>query len=194
MATNSDMFDERLESCTLQNTADFSLVGKQTVGRVLDVYDGDTLTIAMPMLGAIYQMSCRLEGIDTCEMKSHTDYCKNMAYRARNRLLQLCASIATGSAEDVVPFDNRWKRKQVQQFLQATPYYVRVLCGEFDKYGRLLVSIGNFARESNTAMYRNFAHQLISERLAYVYTGNTKLTEEQIQQRLTSSDFLPTGL
>lgn len=173
--------DERLTRCTIDNTPSFSLLGKQLVGRVLDIYDGDTLTVALPLSGGIYAMSCRLEGIDTCEMKSRTEFCKSTAYRARNRLIQLC----TRRTSDDVPLDNRWPRRQVRQFLETNPSYVSVLCGEFDKYGRLLAGIVPHTSTSAGGT-SGFSETLLSERLAYRYSGDTKYTEEQIQQLLTT--------
>jgi len=59
-------------------------------GYVIKVYDGDTITICnrLPIDNCddIYRFSVRLDGIDTPEMKTKSDYEKKLAIRARDAL------------------------------------------------------------------------------------------------------------
>ena len=59
-------------------------------GRVIKVYDGDTITIAskIPKLknSQIYKFHVRLNGIDTPEIKTHDEDEKNIAIKARDAL------------------------------------------------------------------------------------------------------------
>ena len=59
-------------------------------GRVIKVYDGDTITIASKLPGLkhspIYKFSVRLNGIDTPEMRGKNDDEKEMAHKARDAL------------------------------------------------------------------------------------------------------------
>lgn len=55
-------------------------------GRVIKVYDGDTITIGTYVYGTAYRFSVRLLGIDTPEMKGPH---KDKAILARDELYQL---------------------------------------------------------------------------------------------------------
>jgi len=59
-----------------------------THGKVVKVYDGDTITIAtrIPNDSTIYRFSIRLLGIDTTEMKTHNSVEKELAIKARDAL------------------------------------------------------------------------------------------------------------
>jgi len=58
-------------------------------GRVIKVYDGDTITIAtrLPYDQTVYRFSVRLLGIDCAEIKGKTAAEKECAVRARNALI-----------------------------------------------------------------------------------------------------------
>ena len=61
-------------------------------GKVIKVYDGDTITIAAKLpntLGPIYRFSVRLIGIDSPEIKGSTFKEKELAIISRNMLSQL---------------------------------------------------------------------------------------------------------
>jgi endonuclease YncB( thermonuclease family) len=63
-----------------------------TGGRVIKVYDGDTITIAtkLPFSDSpLYRLSVRLNGIDTPEIKGKTDDEKTIAKGARDALSHL---------------------------------------------------------------------------------------------------------
>jgi endonuclease YncB( thermonuclease family) len=144
-------------------TPSFSLNGVQTAARVVDVYDGDTMTCVLPMHDQYYKFTVRLAGIDTCEVKGKN---REHALRARNRVLEL----VTGTP---VVADTVTTRKKVKALLERDVHLVWLHCQEFDKYGRLLAE----ARERPDA--KTFSQILIDEKLAYAYQGDTKLTEEE---------------
>jgi micrococcal nuclease len=61
-------------------------------GRVIKVYDGDTITIASRLPyeeSPLYRLSVRLAGIDTPEIKGKTEDEKTAAKNARNALIGL---------------------------------------------------------------------------------------------------------
>ena len=63
-----------------------------TCGRVIKVYDGDTITIAsmLPYKGSkIYRFPVRLNGIDTPEMRTKDENEKTIAIKARDSLSDL---------------------------------------------------------------------------------------------------------
>ena len=61
-----------------------------TGGKVIKVYDGDTITIASKLNNStddtIYRFSVRLAGIDCAEIKSKTEFEKNLAICSRDAL------------------------------------------------------------------------------------------------------------
>lgn len=157
---------EAFRGYTLQ-TQSWTLQGLRTWVRVVDCYDADTLTIIVPCKGDYLRYSSRVFGIDTSEMKSKLAENKLAAVRARNRMLQLCGV-------PNVALDRSYTRKEVQAMLQGDVFLVWVECGEFDKYGRVLVKVFR-APEDATPL----GDVLIAEKLAYPYYGDTKLTETQ---------------
>jgi endonuclease YncB( thermonuclease family) len=158
------MNKEELELTTPQ----FSLNGQKMWGRVVNVYDGDTLTIALNVFNNVYKFSVRMNGIDTCEIKSKNEKNKELACISRSRLL----SLITG--KDISETSTWNDRRKINNILSKTVYCIWVECLEFDKYGRLLA---NIYKDDNSKEY--FSQILINEKLAYEYKGDTKLTEEE---------------
>jgi endonuclease YncB( thermonuclease family) len=143
----------------------FTLAGQTLPGLIVSCYDGDTLTIVLPVFGHCYKFTVRIDGIDTPEIKSKDAENKLRAVRARNRVLQL-AGLTIG-------LDAPLTKKEVGELLAKVQPIVEVACKGFDKYGRLLavLSVGPTCP--------SFADVLIAERLGYVYGGATKLTEAE---------------
>ena len=52
------------------STPELSITGLKTYGRVVDIYDGDTIKIILPAFGSYYKFTTRLNYIDTCEIRS----------------------------------------------------------------------------------------------------------------------------
>jgi endonuclease YncB( thermonuclease family) len=155
-------------------TEEFSLNGKYLVTRVVDIYDGDTCTCVLNIFGNYYKFTIRLAEIDTCEMKSKNSETKNLANKARLRLYEL---ITKTSSENI---DQHISRKELRDLLNCNTYLIKILCGEFDKYGRLLGSLFDISENVKpNDMSKSFNHILIREKLAYEYKGDTKLTEKQ---------------
>lgn len=101
-----------LENLDLGNIKKFSLACMACKARVASVYDGDTITLVFKLQEQYVKWSCRLEGIDTPEMKSKNAEEKASAVKARDFL--------RGKILDKV---------------------VDVVFGDFDKYGRLLAKV-----------------------------------------------------
>lgn len=147
------------------NTPSFSLNGVSLYGRVCDVCDGDTVTLVLDVDGTFRKFKARLNGIDTCEMKSKSVQNKQLANKARVRLIQLI----TNTRIDINP-----NKKETKNLFEENVHVVWVKCYEFDKYGRVLVDI--FADKDSAKSFSQILHE---EHLAYSYQGDTKLTEEQ---------------
>jgi len=79
---------DELKHAAWNNTVPF--VPPVTSGKVIKVYDGDTITIATKLYydaDTIYRFSVRLNGIDTPEIKGKTDLEREMALLARDALI-----------------------------------------------------------------------------------------------------------
>ena len=94
----------------------FSYEGRKCEGKVVSVYDGDTVKIVFPLTDKeperLYKWNCRLINIDTPEIRT-----RNLKEKAYG--------------------------KKVRDFLRKKILnkIVTVSCKDFDKYGRLLVEI-----------------------------------------------------
>jgi endonuclease YncB( thermonuclease family) len=146
----------------------FSLNGKECWGRVVQLYDGDTMKVVIKLFDGHYKFNCRLNGIDTCEMKSKDPENKLKAIKARNRVLQLVNKAAS------VQLDKNYAKKEIDHIFESNVCLVWIKCGQFDKYGRLLCRIYETDKSD-----KSVGDILIEEKLAYAYDGGTKLTEAE---------------
>lgn len=78
--------DDLVSSATYENAEKFVL--PVTRGKVVNIYDGDTITLAFCLNGKLYRTQVRLLGIDTAEMKGSSDVEKFAARQAKNALLE----------------------------------------------------------------------------------------------------------
>ena len=151
-----------LKNIKSSDILEFSLNGVKTSGKIVEIYDGDTCKIVLLNNNVLQKFNCRINGIDTPEMKPPLNKpnreieIKN-AYRCRNRLIQLSTTINTDVDSDI---------KKVS--LDTNIKIVYVECLEFDKYGRLLVNI--YEKEKSLS-YNDI---LINEGFAKKYNGGTK--------------------
>jgi endonuclease YncB( thermonuclease family) len=132
----------KLKLKSMNDAPEFSYNGMITFCKVISVYDGDTVTILIKNNGVIYTEKCRLLGIDTPEMRGGDDNSKIKAKLAKEYV--------------------------VKKLLNRV---VRIKCGKFEKYGRLLVTFypNGLKRES-------LNDELIRVGHAYAYDGGKKQT------------------
>ena len=115
----------------------FSLEGQEHRAKVVDVYDGDTIKCVFPIHDKLYRWNCRLSGVDTPELRTRCLVEKAFGYKVRDYL----------------------REKILNKMV-----YLR--CGEFDKYGRLLVDI-----LCDDCLINDW---LIQNKYAFAYDGGTK--------------------
>lgn len=115
----------------------FSLEGMKCKAKVVSIYDGDTVTCIFPFKNEYYKWKCRLIGIDTPELRTKNVKEKEHGYKARDYLRSL-----------------------------VLHKIVDIECFEFDKYGRLLISIHYDGI--------NIANDLIKNGFGVRYDGGTK--------------------
>ena len=127
-----------LEYLDLKNTQPFTFDGRDVRARVVDVYDGDTLTCVVEVFpGAFHQIKLRLKGIDTPEMRKKPGQTaaeaqaeKLAAVAARNRVIELLMNREVPSSVK--------SRRDIQDLLESRCCLVDVRCSDYDKYGRVL--------------------------------------------------------
>jgi micrococcal nuclease len=78
-----------LENMNINNTNKFTLEGTSCYVRVVDVYDGDTITIVFRFGNKFYNKKCRIYGIDTPEIKTKNIEEKKEGNKAKEFLTNL---------------------------------------------------------------------------------------------------------
>ena len=152
-----------MENFNDTNTPLFSFNGVNGMSRVVDITDGDTIKAIINFKDEYYKIIVRLNNIDTCETKSKSEENKNLGISAKKRLYNLITN-KTIETND---------KKLIKQELNDNCYLIYLKCYDFDKYGRVL---GDIYKNENDDL--SFSSILINEKLAYIYGGKTKLTEE----------------
>ena len=109
-----------MDLSSVSDAPDFSkcVDGKVLEAKVISVYDGDSIKVIFPLNGVLYRWSCRLNGVDTPEIRTRNLKEKEMGYKVRDLL-----------------------RDKILNKV------VTLNCGELDKYGSLLVDI-NYESEN----------------------------------------------
>jgi len=173
-----------LEKYTIK-TPRFTLKGLKKFGRLVDIIDGDSLSIILPVYNNYYKFNVRLNGIDTSEIHSHNEDVKHFALNTRNELLKIIIQDNNITSS----IDTSITKHEIQEILEENLAIVFVECLEFDKYGRLLADVYCFNKiNKNISSKTSFNKQLINENLAYSYDGKTKLKEnEQIDELVNIS-------
>lgn len=133
----------KLNCKNLNNIEYFNFIDQIKIAKVVDVYDGDTITIVTDVHGVYYKFKVRLFGIDCPEIKPSKDI--------DNRELHIKSA-------------NKVKDILKMLILNRT---VKLLCKNFDKYGRLLVVVNYEGININEFLLEN--------KLAKKYDGKTKI-------------------
>lgn len=126
-----------MEELDYSKVPKFSLANNVYQAKVVGVYDGDTITVVFKFADTFYKWCCRLYGIDTPELRSKDAHEKAEAIIARDFL----------------------REKILGKIVQIT-------CGDFDKYGRLLVTV-EYENE-------NINNLMVDKGFAVAYFGGTK--------------------
>ena len=149
------------------NTPSFSFNGLNCISRVVDITDGDTIKTIINFKDNYYKIIVRLSNIDTCETKSSNINNKNLGIEAKKRVY----NIITGKTLD--GNDNTAIKKIIKNELNSNCHYIYIKCYDFDKYGRVLADIYKNEKDNSISII------LINEKLEYIYSGKTNLTEEE---------------
>jgi micrococcal nuclease len=158
---NVNSWSTALLTATYSNTQPWTLAGWNGIARIVDVYDGDTMTAILEYpSNALHKFQVRLRGIDTPELRSPDPGRKSAAMAARDRVMSLLLD-----SSSAIPFR---RRSDVRCALEAKPVLVQLSVAGLDKYGRLLGDVCLLSTGEN------IANVLEREGLAVAYTGGTK--------------------
>ena len=144
---------------------EYSLKNKFMLGKVVYVYDGDTIHIVFNMNNKLIKFNCRLILIDSPEIcpKNIKDVNKRnneieSAIKSRNYLINQVTNI---------PITNpKMTKNEIKELCGKSTKLIWVKCFDFDKYGRLLVELYNSKDSINQLMINN--------NYALSYDGGTK--------------------
>ena len=161
------------------HTPIFNLKNKSCAGRVVDIIDGDTMIVILPLFNNYYKFTIRLSDIDTYELKSENIILHNHGIKARNRVLELL--LMTNKYKEVLNIEDELSRKQIQNICDENVLLVYVECFGYDKYGRVL---GKIYLKKEKKQEECISQILIKEKLAYEYNGSSKMSEEEQLERL----------
>ena len=78
-----------LNKCSVQNTEKFLFNGKSMFAKVIDVYDGDTITVAFKFKKIFWQHNCRIYGLDCAEIRTKNIEEKKIGLEAKTFLSDL---------------------------------------------------------------------------------------------------------
>tara|TARA_Y100000816_G_scaffold82343_1_gene56412 strand:+ start:118 stop:603 length:486 start_codon:yes stop_codon:yes gene_type:complete len=148
----------------IDDNIDYFSFNYQTLeGKVVEVYDGDTVKVVLPFIlenpkskykifqkifknrkiVKFYKWTCRLSGIDTPELRTKNTKEKELAYLVRDKL----------------------REKILNNVLI-------IKCGVFDKYGRLLVTL--YENQEHLNNNKSINEWLITNNYAKEYDGGKK--------------------
>lgn len=161
--SQDDIAARSLRDRGLANTPLLSAAGFEGLSRLVDVSDGDTVTVIVELFpDRFFKLPIRLHGIDACEMHATCAEARRLAFRARSRVLELLSGATLPDSST---------KREVRDFLASRTVLVWVSCGANDKYGRTLGHV----RASRDAP--NVAEVLLAERLAVPYAGGRRMEE-----------------
>ncbi|KAJ5067729.1 serine/threonine-protein kinase 31 [Anaeramoeba ignava] len=146
-----------------------SFIGIKTIGKCVDVYDGDTVKVVIPIYNysLVKQFSCRIYGVDTPELRPK-GIGKEDPNSEKYKKLQREREAGLKSKEFV-------EKLILEKF-------VKLEIKGFDKYGRLLADI-LINDPKNKTKEINLAELLISKGLGVYYDGGTKIGFEEKPKR-----------
>ena len=125
----------------------FSFKGKTFIAKHCNIYDGDTFSVIFEHNGNFIKYRCRCLGYDTPEMKPLKSN--------ENRLIEKELAIKAK-----LKFEELLNKHETKM--------VKIDCFDFDKYGRLLVTVWNMVDE------KSINDIMVDEGYGKVYDGGKK--------------------
>jgi endonuclease YncB( thermonuclease family) len=133
-----------LNNINKDNVTEYDLKNISGWCKVIDVYDGDTFKIIMPIDNVMKIINIRMYGIDTPELKSKNDEERKMAKSARDEL---------------------------NNMIYEKILWIKIL--KHDKYGGRYVGM-IFTNKNDSEFDKSINKIMIDKGLAYFYDGKIK--------------------
>ncbi len=148
--------------------SEFSLNGLYILGKVVYVYDGDTVHIVINFNNKLTKFNCRLLSIDSPEIcpKNIKDLNKRneeieSAIKSRNYLINQISNYPIANS--------KMTKTEIKEICSKSTKLIWVKCFDFDKYGRLLVELYN-SKDAQISINQ----LMIENKYAIKYDGGTK--------------------
>lgn len=138
---------------------------KIKTARLCDIIDGDSIILEIELFECHkYKFRCRIKHIDVPSLK-----CEHPCLRRKSKAaIKFMLSFLDIKLK-------KSNRTSIQKHLSENNVVVKVECGHFDKYGRVLINLFNDKMV-------NYGDELIKLKLAYRYDGGKKKTNlEQVE-------------
>ena len=135
----------------------FSLKGVITYGKILKNYDGDTADCLLIYKDNLMRFKVRFYGYDSPEMKPslNIENREEIILKAKDAKYKL------------------WKLTTKTDDYQFHKTLIKIECGDFDKYGRLLITAYDFDIEE-LEFSKSINKMMIDEGYGYSYLGGKK--------------------
>lgn len=160
--TEFDTRAKQLIGIDFGSLEDRAIMKGKYVARVIGMYDGDTLTVALiNESGKLEKINIRIYGSDTPELKGDTS---EAGRRAKNEALTFIG--AKGA-------HNLSNGKKLRDYFTNNPIFVEIECMPIkEKFGRILANVRMPGNDMTLSDY------LIEKKLATPYNGGTKDQDE----------------
>lgn len=150
---NCSLTERHLRASNYDNTPTFTLSRKKQKCKVLKVYDGDTIWVAISINGSIVKFNCRMLGYDSPEMKPLK------SINNRDEIIEAA--------------------KKAKEYIESLikDAIVDISFSGFDKYGRALSSVYIIDPDSNKIYCPNkicVNDLMVRKGHGYNYMGGTK--------------------
>ena len=134
-----------LQNATNDSVKSHSYKGVVTIGKVVDIYDGDTLKIVIVVDNKLVKLTCRMSGFDSPELSNKND---NNAYVATNVLMKETTDVPVTDIYYI------YKKKERIEILNQNKKIISVHFHGCDKWKRELVTLHDNAGCINDRLLR----------------------------------------
>tara|TARA_B100000073_G_C23353550_1_gene419859 strand:+ start:95 stop:568 length:474 start_codon:yes stop_codon:yes gene_type:complete len=134
---------DKLRSLTDEDIDLFNLSSKNSIGKVLHVYDGDRCRIVMGLDSIIVKFNCKLIGNNS-----------NNSNKAKNKFIQLISDAK-------LDINKEYSNEELHNIYTTNDKLVKIKCSEFNSDGTLLVEL--FDLNSNISYNSILRNEKLSE-------------------------------
>jgi hypothetical protein len=131
----------RFTSASLK-TPLLSLDGQAMYARLVDVHDGDTITVVIDFHGELRRMRVRFEGLNAPELFDSPRIPSSKGINSRNFVIEfLIEPFNVPNLNRYKTLNKTWTSSSIRQMLEDNIIFVFLECRHFEKYGRTLARV-----------------------------------------------------